>query len=574
MDRILVQPVEIPTDTMFLATNKNAMLALGYLTQAVLGNSTAVDGFVCTPTIPASLSVLLTTGSIYSLQNVDSVAYLTQGIDTGDQILKQGIVRGNTTLACPAPTTSGQSINYLIQIAFSETDTNPQNIQFYNSADPSVPLTQNINTLRKSSATLSAKAGAAATTGTQTTPAPDAGYVGLYVVTVANGQTTITSGNISQLATAPFLSVKLGSILSAIQSGAANYGTDTSGSANTITVAITPQPTSLVTGQRVWVKVANTTTNSSAVMNVSGLGNVALYETSGNPLHKGGVIAGGIYPFVYDGAHWVLEGPAADTLYQGIARPLLTSTLNLYVATTGSDSNPGTSGSPFLTLQHAVNVALTYDFNGQAVNINVADGTYTGNLSVSPFTGGGSLNLIGNVTTPANCIIAISASGVSNISAQNGVVINISGFKLTNSGGGNGIFSTSGAQINMNGPMEYGAFTGGSGAHLCSQAGGLLQVTANYKISGGANAHYSANALSELTCGAPTVTLTGTPAFTDFALVSDAILAVSSSTTTFSGSATGVRYIAQFGGLIQTNGSGSSYLPGNSAGSSTGGFYN
>jgi hypothetical protein len=42
-----------------------------------------------------------------------------------------------------------------------------------------------------------AKAGIAAATGSQVTPVVDAGYVALAVVTVANGQTTISAGNIS-----------------------------------------------------------------------------------------------------------------------------------------------------------------------------------------------------------------------------------------------------------------------------------------------------------------------------------------------------------------------------------------
>src|SRR5438067_11007741 len=41
-----------------------------------------------------------------------------------------------------------------------------------------------------------------------------------------------------------------------------------------------------------------------------------------------------------------------------------------YVATTGSDSNPGTSGSPFLTIQHGLSVTTAGD------TIIVKNGTY------------------------------------------------------------------------------------------------------------------------------------------------------------------------------------------------------
>jgi hypothetical protein len=58
---------------------------------------------------------------------------------------------------------------------------------------------------RKCGVAVQVKAGTAATTGSQVTPTPDAGYIGLWVVTVANGQTTITSGNISLYPGAPLV---------------------------------------------------------------------------------------------------------------------------------------------------------------------------------------------------------------------------------------------------------------------------------------------------------------------------------------------------------------------------------
>ncbi len=57
MDRILVYPGSIPLDTDMLNTNRNTMVALGYLAQAILGGNTVVDGLVCSPTAPASMTV-------------------------------------------------------------------------------------------------------------------------------------------------------------------------------------------------------------------------------------------------------------------------------------------------------------------------------------------------------------------------------------------------------------------------------------------------------------------------------------------------------------------------------------
>jgi hypothetical protein len=53
------------------------------------------------------------------------------------------------------------------------------------------------------------KAGAAASTGSQTVPTPDAGFVGIASVTVAQGATSVTAANIGALATAPRLSYTL-----------------------------------------------------------------------------------------------------------------------------------------------------------------------------------------------------------------------------------------------------------------------------------------------------------------------------------------------------------------------------
>src|SRR5215470_20705 len=62
---------------------------------------------------------------------------------------------------------------------------------------------------------------------------------------------------------------------------------------------------------------------------------------------------------------------------QSLTRVKLVANATIYVAPSGSDSNPGTSGSPFLTLQKAWNhVIRDLDLNGHNVTINVADGTY------------------------------------------------------------------------------------------------------------------------------------------------------------------------------------------------------
>ncbi len=215
MDRVMVYPGAIPLETDILNAEKNAYMGLAKLAAALFGTNALVNGLACTQNSPASLTVLVGPGEFYSLQNVDGTAYSSLAADTTHQIVKQGVLLNTTQLSCPAPGTVGYSINYLIEAEFVETDTNSVVLPYYNASNPAQAYsgpggagTAN-NTLRQDTISLVAKAGVAATTGTQTTPAPDSGYTGLWVVTVANGQSTITSTNIAAASGAPFLTETL-----------------------------------------------------------------------------------------------------------------------------------------------------------------------------------------------------------------------------------------------------------------------------------------------------------------------------------------------------------------------------
>jgi hypothetical protein len=215
MDRSLVYPGSIPLDTDLLNTNRNAMTALGYLAQLVLGTSTVVDGLGCTPTVPASLTVTVGPGSITTFSVVDTLAYGSLPADTADPLVKMGINLASTSFTLAPPVTTGRSTNYLIQAALLESDANPVVLPYYNAANPAQPysgptnsgVAQNTNRIQR--AQLQLKAGAAANTGSQTTPPIDNGWVGLYVVTLSYGQTTIGATSITQLPAAPFITWKL-----------------------------------------------------------------------------------------------------------------------------------------------------------------------------------------------------------------------------------------------------------------------------------------------------------------------------------------------------------------------------
>lgn len=265
MDRQITYSGQLLSETSLLQMTKDTMIGVSKLASAVLGTGTMANGFAVTPTGPASLQVVCAPGEIYSMTAIDALAFSTLPADTTHSILKQGILLDGVTLSCSAPGTTGQSINYLVQATYQDTDSTPVLLPYYNSANPALPysgmgnngLTQ--NTIRKGSAIVAVKAGASAATGSQATPAPDAGYVGLYVVTVAFGQTAITAGGIAQYSGAQMLPSGL---LQAIQNGGANSANDI-GAANAYAANFIPAITALVDKMVVCIKAANNNTTAS-----------------------------------------------------------------------------------------------------------------------------------------------------------------------------------------------------------------------------------------------------------------------------------------------------------------------
>ena len=213
MNRQIEYAGQILTDTELLTIQRHGMAGLGWLAQAVLGTATAATGLACTPTSPAGMTVNVGTGAIFSLKNLDDTSYGSLAADTtaAHQIIKEGLNTSVQNYACPAPTTAGQSVVYLIQAQYQDIDTNAAVLQYFDSANPSVAYTgpgnsgASQNTTRQSTCVLQLKTGTAATTGSQTAPTADSGWSPLYTVTVAYGATTITSGNIAFATGNPFI---------------------------------------------------------------------------------------------------------------------------------------------------------------------------------------------------------------------------------------------------------------------------------------------------------------------------------------------------------------------------------
>ncbi len=250
MDRTIVYPGSIPLDTDLLSTNLNAMVALGFLVQAALGAGPVVDGLGCSPTQPASMVVTIGPGSIAAMEVVDPLAYGSLPADPTDPLMKMGINLTPTSFTLTAPTTSGQSVNYLIQAALQESDVNPVVLPYYNASNPAQPYSgpnnsgTAQNTQRIQRVQLELKSGTPANTGAQTTPPVDNGWVGLYVITVGYGQTQVTSSSIATLPGAPFLAYKL----PALRPGYATLQSFTSSGSFTVPAGVTQCKVTVIGG--------------------------------------------------------------------------------------------------------------------------------------------------------------------------------------------------------------------------------------------------------------------------------------------------------------------------------------
>lgn len=348
---------------------------MGRLAQDVFGPSTGVSGLACTPVV-SSLSVQIGTGSIYSLGLVDPTAYSDIGVDTTDTVLKQGILLAPITLNCPAPVAAGQSINYLIEAQYQDTDTGNAVLPYYNAANPPSPLSgpggfgSPQPTQRDGIISLIAKAGASATTGTQITPTPDAGYVGVWVVTVAFGQTSIVTGNISKAIGAPFIGL-------ATQSQSGNYAPDI-GSVNAYAVSLSPSLTAHVVGMPIRWKAASTNTATSTFNDGAGFASMVL--SSGNALLPGMIVSGSIYTSTWTGSAFQVDGSA-----------FLLQPTEQTISLTAGQTALALSGTPLSLASTQLNIdgsTLTpgVDFTLSGSTITLTTGATLGQTAVIYFT--------------------------------------------------------------------------------------------------------------------------------------------------------------------------------------------
>lgn len=254
-------------------------------------------------------------------------------------------------------------------------------------------------------------------------------------------------------------------------------------------------------------------------------------------------------------------------LSMAATRTRLLADRSYYVRTDGADTNSGranTAGGAFLTIQKAVDVvADTLDLGGRTVTIQVEDGTYAGAVSVTaPFTGDGTVILLGDTTTPSNVVM----TNVVPVTSSQGARLRVQGIRFAHASQVASLFAQYGGYIEFS-LCEFGAVLG---CHLGANYGGRIVAIGNYAITGGGQAHIHCNYKGDVAMGAVTVTITNTPAFS-LGFVALRESSARTITTTFSGSATGKRFYMHYNSTLDTNNAARTYLPGDTHGIQKGG---
>lgn len=487
MDRQFAYSGAIPLDTDLLSTNKDAYIGLAKLSEAILGTGNLLNGFTCVPTAPASLQVSVSAGELYSLQTLDSTVYGALGTDS-HLVYKQGISLDPTLLTITPPGTAGFSQNYLIQFAFEQVDGDSTVLAYYNPTDPTNPYSGPNNsgaaddTVRENNIIISAKAGVAASTGTQTTPSPDSGYIGGFVVTVANGQTTITSGNILVYSSANFITETLIQKLSQtsadiryaqktqIQAGTLIYGVD-SGSANAIVATISPAIAAYTAGMTYYVKInAANTGVTTANLNSIGVATVKLHD--GRSLYANALVVGMIAQLFYDGTNFQLlnacdVNPAITSLTSGSGNYITpTGAKYLYVEMAGGGGGGGASGDSGKTdgadgSDTTFGGSLTAGKGLKGTIGNVGGGLVIGSTGgAGGSASGGDINLAGGY-----------ASGGGSVGVALGTVGGAGGNSAKGGGGGCGTGAIT-ARAGATNTGGGGGGAGGDGTRVSAGGGG------------------------------------------------------------------------------------------------------
>ena len=209
MDRQIVYPGSIPLDTDFLSIQRNALSALGALTQSIFGSAPVADGLTCSPAT-SGYGVSIGPGTLSMSVGLDQLPYGSLPI-ASNVIMKTGVVVDPVGITLGTVADQSSVLSWLIQATVVEIDDEPITLQYWNASNPVIPYSGPSNsgtaqnTRRRVQVLISAKSSSPVPLGTFAPPSPDPGFIGLYGVTTWIGKSSVTSDDIHVLPTAPLL---------------------------------------------------------------------------------------------------------------------------------------------------------------------------------------------------------------------------------------------------------------------------------------------------------------------------------------------------------------------------------
>jgi hypothetical protein len=262
-------------------------------------------------------------------------------------------------------------------------------------------------------------------------------------------------------------------------------------------------------------------------------------------------------------------------------REQLTASRSYYVLSTGSDTNDGlanTAGGAWLTIQHAFDEIAKLDLGNYDVNLTIGSGTFDGACLRGPIpANSGSLKVtLAGVASTYIDIIQTPAGGYYGLGVKGGVGANpvlFYGGCYINGGPGAGswaLAAVDGANMQFQGAFTITQAGGNYSNFAYMYRGGKinLRTTTIVNLNGNFYRGFYCRNQSYMQFRS-LLTVGSTPKFyAGFALVKEWSGAHPKfhASSTLSG-ATGPRYNASNWSVINTNGSGTTYLPGNAGGS-------
>lgn len=383
--------------------------------------------------------------------------------------------------------------------------------------------------------------------------------------------------------------------LAQVQNSIVAHASAVGGTADAITLTFSPVFTAWTAKMRFRFTAGGANTTTTPTVNIDGLGAKTIKKLAGAALVAGDIAGSGhICDCVYNGTDVMLVNlnsvAAASETVSGIVelatvaeaqagtdtaravtpaglaaatREQLTANRTYYVRTDGSNSNTGlvdSAGGAFLTIQKAVDVAASLDFNGFTLTIQVGAGTYTAAVVLSPVLRDADKFIIqGNTGTPGNVIVSVTGGDC--FTAADGAQGTVQGFEVRTTSSGNGLVAT------RDGVLKFGAMNFGANvtAQVSASWGGTCKAISDYTINGNAARHFSASNGGRIDATSLTITLSGSRTFTFWAVaIQNGVIDVFG--TAYSGSATGNRGSHTLGGGLN---SGGTTQPGNSGPTTT-----